>query len=95
MKDDGCKSVAQVHRNADAQAGVAPPAHEPPAIDYTELPDGSADSPIASEWKVYRREVGRLLAEGHENRWVLIKGVEIIGIGTPRKTLGPSPSSNS
>jgi hypothetical protein len=53
-------------------------------IHYTELPEGSADSPIAREWNVYRREVGRLLAEGHEGKWVLIKGEEIIGIWDSR-----------
>lgn len=29
---------------------------------------------------MYRRQVSRLLAEGHEGRWVLLKGEEIIGI---------------
>jgi hypothetical protein len=53
---------------------------EPPAIHYTELAGGRADSPIAKEWDFYRRAAGRLLAEGHENRWVLIKGEEIIGV---------------
>ena len=32
------------------------------------------------EWEFYRREVGRLLAEGHEGKHVLIKGEEIIGL---------------
>ncbi len=50
-----------------------------PAIHYTELPE-SAPGPIMAEWNLYRREVGRLLAEGHEGRWVLIKGEDIIGI---------------
>jgi hypothetical protein len=73
--------VEQVHREAIEQSRGQPlPPHEPPTIHYTELPDGSPDSPIASEWNLYRREVGRLLAEGHENRWVLIKGEVIIGI---------------
>jgi hypothetical protein len=53
---------------------------ERPTIHYTELPGGTSDSQIAVEWNFYRREVGRLLAEGHEGRWVLIKGEEIIGI---------------
>ena len=73
--------IEQVHRAALEQIREVPlPNHERPTVPYTELPSGSADSPIASEWNLYRREVGRLLAEGHENRWVLIKGEEIIGI---------------
>jgi hypothetical protein len=73
--------VEQVHRDAIEQGLVSPPSlHERPTISYTELPPARTDSPIASEWDFYRREVGRLLAEGHENRWVLIKGQEIVGI---------------
>jgi hypothetical protein len=44
------------------------------------LPEDTSDSPIAREWNLYRREVGRLLAEGNEGRWVLIKGEKIVGI---------------
>jgi hypothetical protein len=74
-------AVEQAHREAIEQGRVQPPPpYEPTTIPYTELPDGRADSPIATEWNFYRREVGRLLAEGHETRWVLIKGEEIIGI---------------
>jgi hypothetical protein len=51
----------------------APPALQP-------LPDMRPDSPLSTEWNVYRRERERLLAEGHEGRWVLIKGEEIIGL---------------
>jgi hypothetical protein len=53
-------------------------------IPHTELPEDK-DSPIAVEWNLYRREVGRLLAEGHEGKWVLIKGSEIIGIWDSRE----------
>ncbi len=50
-------------------------------IHYTELPECNPDdSGLATESNFYRREVGRLLAEGHAGRWVLIKGEEIIGL---------------
>jgi hypothetical protein len=49
-------------------------------IHYTELPEDRSNEPIAREWNFYRGEVGRLLAEGNEGRWVLIYGEEIIGI---------------
>jgi len=32
------------------------------------------------EWNFYRGDVGRLLSEGHEGRFILIKGEEVIGI---------------
>jgi hypothetical protein len=49
-------------------------------IPYTGLAEAPPDSPIAMEWNFYRREVGRLLAEGHEGKWVLIKGEQIVGL---------------
>lgn len=49
-------------------------------IPYTELPDSVPGSPLAPEWDAYRREVGRLLGEGHEGKFVLVKGGKIIGL---------------
>jgi hypothetical protein len=49
-------------------------------IPWTELPPAQPDSPLAAEWETYRREVGRLLAEGQEGKFALIKGNQIIGI---------------
>ena len=73
--------VERVHREAIAQAHAEPlPPYERPTIHYTELPPAELDSPLFQEWTLYRREVGRLLAEGQEGRFVLIKGEEIIGI---------------
>ena len=51
-----------------------------PRIHYTELGDADPKSQLYLEWSCYKREVGRLLAEGNEGRFVLIKGGEIIGI---------------
>ena len=48
-------------------------------IHFSTLPDGKPGS-NNQDWNVYRREVGRLLAEGNEGRWVLIQGEEIVGI---------------
>jgi hypothetical protein len=52
---------------------------EYPTIHYTELQPFQDGGPLTVEWDFYRREVGRLLAEGHEGKHVLIKGEEIIG----------------
>jgi hypothetical protein len=51
-----------------------------PTIHYTQLPEDSSDGQLTKEWNFYRHVVGRLLAEGHEGKWVLIKGEEIVGI---------------
>src|ERR1700741_3917299 len=44
-----------------------------PRIHYTELGDADPNSQLYVEWSCYKREVGRLLAEGNEGRFVLIK----------------------
>jgi hypothetical protein len=49
-------------------------------IHYTELRPAEPNDPIGVEWDTYRREVGRLIAEGHEGKFVLIKGNAILGI---------------
>jgi hypothetical protein len=49
-------------------------------IHHTELPPAQPGDPTGREWEAYRREVGRLLAEGHEGKWVLFKGDDIIGL---------------
>ncbi len=49
-------------------------------IPYTELPDMVPAGPLCEEWDFYRREAGRLLAEGHEGKFVLLKGQEIVGL---------------
>jgi hypothetical protein len=53
---------------------------ERPTIHWTEPREAPSDSPICTECNLYRREVGRLLAEGHEGKWVLIKAEVISGI---------------
>jgi hypothetical protein len=54
-------------------------------IHYTDLAEMAAGSRIGIEWNFYRKQVGRLLAEGQEGRWLLIKGEEIIGIWDTKK----------
>jgi len=51
-----------------------------PTVHYTELLPAHPNSPLAVEWELYRREVGRLLAEGYEGKHVVIKGDQIIGL---------------
>jgi hypothetical protein len=59
----------------------APPGPvEPPTIHHTELPEDTSGGCGSTEWNFYRGAVGRLLAEGHEGRWVLIKDTDIVGI---------------
>jgi hypothetical protein len=49
-------------------------------IHFSELPPSQPGSVLFREWETYRREVGRLLAEGHEGKYLLIKGETIVGL---------------
>src|SRR5262245_22551333 len=49
-------------------------------LHYTELPPASECDALATEWETYRREIGRLLAEGHEGKCAIIRGNRIVGI---------------
>jgi hypothetical protein len=49
-------------------------------IHYTQLPEDTSGGRGSAEWNLYRREVSRLLAEGHEGKWVLLQCEQIIGI---------------
>jgi hypothetical protein len=49
-------------------------------IHYTELRPAEPGEPGGQEWNTYLREVGRLLAEGHEGKWALLKGDDVIGL---------------
>ena len=51
-----------------------------PKIHYTKVELPPPDDPIYRECLTYRREAGRLLAEGREGKIALIKGDEIIGV---------------
>jgi hypothetical protein len=83
-QDDGeleRQLVAEMHREAvEALRNRPLLPGEPPTVHHTALPEARADSPLYHEWNTYRREVSRLLAEGHEGRWVLITDREIVGL---------------
>jgi hypothetical protein len=51
-----------------------------PKIHFSELPPAQPGSQLAREWETYRGEVGRLITDGHEGKWVLIHNEQIIGI---------------
>jgi len=80
-EEHGNALVDSTHRAAvEAARGNPPPAMGPTTIHYSELPEARPDSPLYTEWEVYRQAAARLLAAGNEGRHVLIKGARIIGI---------------
>ena len=81
MRNDADSLVAAMHREAAARLGgkgILQP--EPAMIDFTQLPEASPTSPLCREWNTYRREISRLLADGHEGKFVLIKDETIVGL---------------
>ena len=76
-----CERIVEAERAHLLAGPPAPPRPvEPQTIHHTELPAAEPGSRLATEWDIYRREVARLLAEGHEGRRVLIEGENIVGI---------------
>jgi hypothetical protein len=49
-----------------------------PTIHYTRLDDLPPDHVLHQEWNAYRRELPRLLEEGKEGKFVLLKGGQVI-----------------
>src|SRR6516162_4744338 len=94
MNEDALDPIELLRRRETEQLQHRPPPAPipPPTIHYTDLPeDTSSGGRIAIEWNYYRREVGRLLAEGHEGKWVLIKGQEVVGIWDTEAEGGAGP----
>lgn len=60
--------------------GTAPRPVDSPAMPFTDLLPARPESPLFVEWDSYRREVGRLLADGHQGRFALLKGQQIVGL---------------
>src|SRR5580700_8058454 len=48
-------------------------APEPSPRQLPDLPDAEPGSPIAEEWALFRREVPRLLSEGLQGKYALVK----------------------
>ena len=70
-----------MHRKAvESLRGQPLPPVERPTIHYRDLPEASPDSPLRQAWNTYRREVERLLAEGQEGKFVLIKDDAVVGL---------------
>jgi hypothetical protein len=70
-----------VRNERDRQHDIAKHAPaRPETLHHTELPEDTSGTPAARDWNCYLREAGRLIAEGHEGRWVLIKSAMIVGV---------------
>jgi hypothetical protein len=83
MKDDLIRMIQQMvvqERARLTDRADSAGTKEPGGIHFTELPLDDSNGPLAREWNLYRREVGRLMAEGQQGRFVVIKGEEIVGI---------------
>ncbi len=71
MTDGQESPVVRLHRDALERLRGAPlPVSEPPTID---LPEEPPDAALAAEWRLFRQEVARLLAEGQLGRFALVK----------------------
>jgi hypothetical protein len=64
------REVIERLRGAENRLLHEPPsdAHQLSTIHYTALPEDLSQGPAAAAWNLYRREVGRLLAQGQIER---------------------------
>jgi|SRR5579872_6432535 len=56
------------------------PASQRPPQEHPELPEMGPGSVGAEEWNLFRREVGRLIQDGHRGRFALIKAGQPISV---------------
>ena len=82
MNDAGRALVEQIHRQVAEQA-PGPSAARPTTISCTELPAAQPGDVLSQEWDAYRREVGRLLAEGREHQFALSRALMSSACMTP------------
>ena len=87
MPEDIADLYERLKRDAAEGNSTRPlPAPKPlPTIHHTELKEDLSGGPLARPWNVYVREVGKLLAEGHGNKWVLIADEEVVGVFADRQ----------
>jgi hypothetical protein len=82
MTDIGREFVEEAHRRALEKLRSEP---QPGPADMQELlqpdlPPSAPGSPFAEEWEAFRREAGRLLAEGCRGRFALVKAGQPITV---------------
>jgi hypothetical protein len=86
MEDPTLVLVQEVHRKeserlrAEGKLKLPFEPAKPATIPYTQLRPFKPDEVFYLEWNTYLREVGRLLAEGLEGKWLLVKGESILGV---------------
>jgi hypothetical protein len=81
MSDTGRSLVEAMHRQAAERGfGTVPQPGKPLAVHYSELMEALPGEALAVEWNTYRQEIERLLRQGQEGRYVLIKDNAVIGI---------------
>jgi hypothetical protein len=81
VNQDANELVAKLHREAIELCRQTPlQSAAVSRLHHSELADLPESSPIYEEWQTYRRELPRLLGEGHAGRFVLVKGDRIVDI---------------
>jgi hypothetical protein len=87
MKDSAYELVERLHREEIERAirqRQVPPSQQPPQ-EYPGLPEMEPASLGEEEWNLFRRELGRLIQDGHRGRFALIKAGEPISVWDTRK----------
>ena len=75
MSETARELVERLHREAVARIAPVPPAPPPEPLDRClDLPDAVPGCPVAEEWDLFRREVGRLIhGRGHKQAMAYLR----------------------
>lgn len=81
MNPDDKELVERIHRQGLVQEPTKlPSGKKNTTIHYQGLPEARPEDPLAEEWNTFRNSISRLLAEGFEGHFLLIKNREILGV---------------
>ena len=80
LKDVKARMIREAFERVKDEPPPPPRPTPPTSVHYTELTEDRSSDPAAEGWNVYVREVGRLIAEGNEGKWVVIAEGRLIGV---------------
>lgn len=87
MKDKTLAVIEAMHRKAIEELPGSPLSQRGSrTIHFPDLPPLNPSDALFQAWNTYRKEVGRLLAEGHEGKVVLVYEETIIGLFDQEET---------
>lgn len=74
MSDTDANDWLRQQMREEIEAIRQQPPTVPPIPETIDLPPADPGDPLAEEWELFRREVRRLLLDGHRGRFAVVRG---------------------